>query len=97
VDQPGYFHYIDVFKKMQAAGKAVLINEVKPQDVEPLLDALGSEKLFLVTGAASQEEADAVLRMAETHRVRELRVKRYCLHGRCGSRNIQKKGGRCHE
>ena len=75
VDQPGYFHYIDVFKKMQAAGKAVLINEVKPQDVEPLLDALGSEKLFLVTGAASQEEAEALLRMADKHRVRELRVK----------------------
>lgn len=75
VDQPGYFHYIDVFKKIRAAGKAVLINEVRPQDVEPLLDALGSEKLFIVTGAASQEEADAMLRMAEKHRVHELRVR----------------------
>ena len=42
--------------------------------MEPLLDALGSEKLFIVTGAASQEEANAMLRMAEKHRVHELRV-----------------------
>ena len=75
VDQPGYFHYIDAFKKIQTAGKTVLLNEVKPQDVEPLLDALGSEKLFIVTDAASQEDAEAVLRMAEKHRVHELRVK----------------------
>ena len=75
VGQPGYMHYIDVFKKIQAAGKTVLLNEVKAQDVEPLLDALGSEKLLIVTGAASQPEAEALLRMAEKHRVHELRVK----------------------
>ncbi len=75
VGQPGRHNFIDVFKKMQAAGKTVLINELLPQDVEPLLDALGSEKVFFVVSASSQEEAEALLRMAEKHRVRELRVK----------------------
>ncbi len=75
VDQPGYFHYIDVLKRIQSAGKTVLINEVKAKDVEPLLDVLGSEKLFLLTAAESQEEAESLLAMAEKHRVRELRVK----------------------
>ena len=75
VGQPGYMHFIDTFKKIQAAGKTVLLNEVRVQDVEPLLDALGSEKLFILTGASSQEEANAVLKMAEKHRIRELRVK----------------------
>ena len=75
VGQPSRHNFIDSFKKMQAAGKTVLFNELTPKDVEPLLDALGSEKVFFVVNAASQEEAEALLRMAEKHRVHELRVK----------------------
>ena len=59
--QPNYMHRFDVFKKIQASGKSLLINEVKPQDVQAILSELSSKGLFLLTRTDTQEEAEDLI------------------------------------
>lgn len=66
--QPSYMNFIDTFQKIQNAGKAVLINDVIPKDVEKLLDVLKPEQLLIMTETETQEEAEALLKMARSHK-----------------------------
>lgn len=65
VGQPKYFHYIDTLKKIQAAGKGLLINDVDINDVEKILEVLSPNGLLLMTQANSEDEANSLLKMAE--------------------------------
>ncbi len=67
VGQPSYIEYIPVFQKIQKAGKGILINDVIPKDIEILLENLKPEGLFIVTSAESQDDADAILKMAKNY------------------------------
>lgn len=59
--QPNYMHRFDVFKKIQARGKSLLINEVNPGDIKTILSELSSKGLFLLTRTDSQSDAEDLL------------------------------------
>jgi hypothetical protein len=50
---------------MQDAGKGLLIRLTDTSDIEPLLTNLSSKGLYLVADAESEEEARAILSLAE--------------------------------
>ncbi len=54
--QPSPLYFIPVLKKIQNAGKALILR-VKPEEVETLMEQLSSNGLFLIVEASSEEEA----------------------------------------
>lgn len=64
VEQPSPVEFIPVLKKIQEAGKGLLLL-LDPQEVEPILTNLSSKGLYLNVKAKSKEEADAVVKLAE--------------------------------
>lgn len=65
--RPTASHWIPVIKKIQAAGKCVQI-EVKPEELNIMLEELMPEGLMYVIYAESEEEGKALLKMAEKPR-----------------------------
>lgn len=63
--QPSPVKFLPQLKKIQAAGKSLLINDVTLKDAEVLIENLSSKGLYLALKAASQEEADAIVKKAE--------------------------------
>ena len=59
--QPPATDYIPELRRIQAAGKNVLII-VSPDQIRPLMENLSSKRLYLVTSVGTREEADAVIR-----------------------------------
>ncbi|MPM24159.1 hypothetical protein SDC9_70640 [bioreactor metagenome] len=62
--QPQPIHFIDSLRKIQKAGKGLLLT-VTPAEVSALLENLSSRGLYLVVKASTPEEADEVVRCAE--------------------------------
>ncbi len=58
--QPEPMYYIDALKKVQAAGKGILIL-AKPEWIEPLMTGLSSRGLYLVSTASSVEQAEELI------------------------------------
>jgi len=62
--KPSPLHYMDVLKKVQAAGKNLHIT-IAPHEVEDALDALSARGLFIATWCETEDEARALLKNAE--------------------------------
>lgn len=58
--QPSPIHFTSTFKKIQAAGKNLLL-QTNPKDVEFLMENLSSKGLYLVVHTQNKEEADYVI------------------------------------
>jgi hypothetical protein len=54
--------WYDLYRRIKAAGKSVQAIGVKPNEVEPLISAVGAEGLFIMTRAETESEARALLR-----------------------------------
>jgi hypothetical protein len=61
--QPPVLEFIPALKKIQEAGKGIVIL-VKPGEVEPLLEQISAKGLYLVTWVSSKEEADSIIKLA---------------------------------
>lgn len=61
--QEGPSHYLDALKRIQAAGKSLLVSISDPKEVEPLLRELSSKGLYLVLEVESQDEAEELLKL----------------------------------
>ncbi|MBQ3125715.1 MAG: trimethylamine corrinoid protein 2 [Clostridia bacterium] len=61
VGQPPATDYIPELKRIQAAGKNLIIS-VTPDQIEPLMENLSSRGLYLLTSAPSRDEADAIIK-----------------------------------
>jgi len=59
--QPPVTDYIPELRKIQQAGKNLIIIANHDQ-IEPLMENLSSKGLLLLTGAASKDEADAIIK-----------------------------------
>jgi len=59
--QPSATEYIPELKRIQAAGKSLIII-VSPDQIRPLMENLSSKGLLLLTTVPTKDEADAVLR-----------------------------------
>lgn len=62
--KPSPLHYMDVLKKVQAAGKKLHIS-IPSTEVKDALEQLSSRGLFIATTCDSEEEANELLRQAE--------------------------------
>lgn len=63
--QPSPMHHIDSLKRIQAAGKSLLLNLSDPTLVEPLMENLSSKGLHLVVPAGNEEHAQYILNTVE--------------------------------
>jgi len=62
--KPSPLHYIDVLKKVQAAGKNLQI-DIPPEDVAPALENLSSKGLFIRTWCKNEEDANGLLKLVQ--------------------------------
>ena len=53
--------WFDLYLRIKAAGKSVQAVGVQPEEVEPLIDAVGAEGLFIITNAPTEAAAHALL------------------------------------
>ena len=66
VGQPPPTEYIPALKKIQAAGKCLLIHTT-PNNVKPLLSNLSPKGLYFVTETDTEENACDLIKMVESH------------------------------
>lgn len=57
----GHPRWYDLYRRIKAGGKSVQAIGVKPDEVIPLLDAVGPKGMYVQCQAASEAEADALL------------------------------------
>lgn len=64
--QPSCLHFIPELRRIQQAGKNLVIL-IRPEQAEPLLDALSSRGLYLVTTVDSVTEAEEFIKNVSKH------------------------------
>lgn len=58
--------YIDVFKRIQSAGKGILLS-ISADEIPFIMESLSSKGLYLSLGANSQEDADNLVKIIEKY------------------------------
>ena len=64
VGQPSPLEFMDALKRIQAAGKCLLL-QIRPNEVETAMRELSSRGLYLQVSASKREDVDAVVRTVE--------------------------------
>ena len=59
--------WYDVYRKIMAAGKSVMPCWVKPDELKPLLDAVGNAGLNILMDFQSEEDIETTLKIAEDY------------------------------
>ena len=62
IEGGGSPRWYDLYRRIKAAGKSVQAINVRPEEVEPLIDAVGAEGLFILSDAKNESEARSLLR-----------------------------------
>jgi hypothetical protein len=57
-----------LYRRVLAAGKSVQAIGARPEEVVPLIEAVGPKGLFILTGTADQASAEALLAAVEPYR-----------------------------
>jgi hypothetical protein len=57
-----------MYRKILEAGKSVQAINVKPEEVLPLLDAVGGKGMYIMTSFSSEAEAEALVKAVEPYR-----------------------------
>jgi hypothetical protein len=60
--------WYDLYRRIKAAGKAVQVTGVTPDQVVPLIEAVGPEGLFVMTWAASEQQGQKLLEATAPYR-----------------------------
>ena len=68
IESGGSPRWYDLYRRILNAGKSVQLVEVKPEEVIPLLDAVGGKGMFIITDAATEAEARALIEQVEQYR-----------------------------
>lgn len=58
----GSSQWFDMYRRIKAAGKSVQVVSIQPEEVAPLLDAVGPEGIYILTGAETEAKARWLLR-----------------------------------
>ncbi len=66
IETGGHPRWYELYRRILAAGKSVQIVNVEPDEVRPLLDAIGTRGVYLLIQFKDEREADAVARLVET-------------------------------
>lgn len=62
IENGGHPRWYDLYRRIKAAGKSVQALGVKPEEVEPLIDAVGAEGMYIMCAADNEAQARALLR-----------------------------------
>jgi hypothetical protein len=68
VPSGGNSRWYPMYRKILEAGKSVQAVGVQQEEIVPLLDAVGPKGLYIMTGFASEADAEKVRRMVEPYR-----------------------------
>lgn len=68
IEQPGDPIWYPLYRKILDAGKSVQAMHVKPDEVLPLLDAVGSKGMFIITDMSDDAEARELIREVDRRR-----------------------------
>jgi hypothetical protein len=68
IPQGGDPAWYDLYRRILKGGKSVQVIDVRPDQVIPLLDAIGSKGVFIMTRAASEAEARDLAKRVEKYR-----------------------------
>jgi hypothetical protein len=66
--RPGSSEWYELYRRIKSAGKAVQATLVEPDEVEPLIQAVGPEGLFIMSRASSQQQGERLLEATEQYR-----------------------------
>lgn len=62
IEGGGHPRWYDLYRRIKAAGKSVQAIGVKVDEIEPLIEAVGPEGLYIMAEATDEAEARAILR-----------------------------------
>ena len=68
IEPGGHARWYPMYKKIVDAGKCVQPIGVRPDEVKPLLDACGSDGVFILSWAKSEDEARRLVDVVEKYR-----------------------------
>lgn len=61
-------HWFPLYRKIRDAGKSLWVANCKPQQVKPLLDAIGGKGLYLTVDVQDVGEMEQMIRLSEPYR-----------------------------
>jgi len=64
----GSAHWFPMYRKIRDAGKALWLAGVTPEELRPLLDAIGTDGLYLTVNMDSAREFEAAFKLVEAYR-----------------------------
>lgn len=67
IETGGHKRWHDMYQRILAAGKSVQVVNVELDEVQPLLDAIGSKGVYMLIQFKDEREADRVMRMVEPY------------------------------
>jgi hypothetical protein len=65
IETGGNKRWYDLYRRILSAGKSVQVVNVEPNEVVPLLDAIGNEGVYLLIQFKNEQEVEHVLKLAE--------------------------------
>jgi hypothetical protein len=60
--------WYELYRRIRAGGKGVMATDVKPEQVIPLLDAVGPRGMFLMVNAENEEQARGLEERVDAYR-----------------------------
>jgi len=67
IEPGGNKRWHDLYKRILAAGKSVQVVNVELHDIKPLIDAIGTDGVYMLIQFKDQKEADQALRILEPY------------------------------
>lgn len=67
IETGGNKRWHDMYRRILAAGKCVQVVNVEPHEVQPLLDAIGGQGVYMLIQFKDEREAEQVLKMVEPY------------------------------
>jgi hypothetical protein len=68
VPQGGDPRWYDLYRKIKAAGKRVMAVWIEPEEIQPLLDAVGPEGMYLMVNLVEERQIEQTDRLIEPYR-----------------------------
>jgi hypothetical protein len=68
IEEPGDPRWYDLYRRILAAGKSVQVCGAKPEEIIPVLDAIGGKGVYIIAEFANEKEAEEILKKAESYR-----------------------------
>jgi len=65
IEKGGHPRWYDLYRRILAAGKSLQILDTRPDEIVPLLDAIGTKGVYILTSVKDEREADQLLKRLE--------------------------------